>query len=79
MNLGYFAYRQYYPSLSDSLSHDAYKARVSPFQQDIPPSEIAEEGEEREGEALLDNYSEDAGDDPDERDGPVASGSQPPR
>lgn len=75
MNLGYFAYRQYYPSLSDSLSHDAYKARVSPFEQDIPASEVAEEGED---EGLLDNYSEGRRDSPDVTEGPVASGSQQP-
>lgn len=70
MNLGYFAYRQYYPSLADSLSHDAYKARLSPFEQDIPQSEVGEQGEE---EALLDDFSEES------EEGPVASGSRQPR
>ncbi|KAG8708489.1 hypothetical protein FRC08_018862 [Ceratobasidium sp. 394] len=71
MNLAYFAYRQYYPSLADALSHDAYKARISPFAED-QPGNGAEDDHLRPDEenALLGDYSEG---DPDS---PVASGSR---
>ncbi|QRW11236.1 phosphatidate phosphatase PPAPDC1A [Ceratobasidium sp. AG-Ba] len=73
MNLAYFAYRQYYPSLADTLSHDAYKARVSPFAQD-QPAERDELGDVRPDEenALLGDYS--GGD----LDSPLTSGSRSP-
>jgi diacylglycerol diphosphate phosphatase/phosphatidate phosphatase len=59
MNLAYFAYRQYYPSLADKLSHDAYKARVSPFSQDLPGNEPDRAGpHDEESTPLIDNYSD---------------------
>ncbi|KAG8745411.1 Phosphatidate phosphatase ppapdc1b [Ceratobasidium sp. 414] len=71
MNLAYFAYRQYYPSLADALCHDAYKARISPFAED----QLGDQAGTNpllpdEENALLGDYSEgDPG-------SPVASGSQ---
>ncbi|KAG8723255.1 hypothetical protein FRC09_004084 [Ceratobasidium sp. 395] len=71
MNLAYFAYRQYYPSLADALSHDAYMARVSPFAEDQPqnPGTNYQPLPDEEN-ALLGDYSEGG------LDSPVASGSQ---
>ncbi|KAG9103294.1 hypothetical protein FRC06_011486 [Ceratobasidium sp. 370] len=71
MNLAYFAYRQYYPSLADALSHDAYNARTSPFAEDQPGDQSGNSPLRPDEEsALLGDYSEgDPG-------SPVASGSR---
>ncbi|KAH7322292.1 phosphatidic acid phosphatase type 2/haloperoxidase [Rhizoctonia solani] len=59
INLGYFAYRQYYPSLADKLSHEAYKARLSPFERDMPREEPQREGSRDEESApLIENCSD---------------------
>lgn len=66
MNIAYFAYRQYYPSLADKLSHDAYKARLSPFNQDLPEDEVDQDGpRDEENTPLMDNYSDRSSDSPD--------------
>ncbi|KAG8790983.1 hypothetical protein FRC12_010466 [Ceratobasidium sp. 428] len=71
MNLAYFAYRQYYPSLADALSHDAYMARVSPFAEDQPQNQGTNyQPLPDEENALLGDYSEG---DPDS---PAPSGPQ---
>ncbi|CAE6448649.1 unnamed protein product [Rhizoctonia solani] len=59
MNLAYFAYRQYYPSLADKLSHEAYRARLSPFERDMSRNEPDREGpEDEESRLLIENYSD---------------------
>ncbi|QRW24256.1 phosphatidate phosphatase PPAPDC1A [Rhizoctonia solani] len=58
MNLAYFAYRQYYPSLADKLCHEAYQARLSPFQCDLPRDELDREGpDDEESRPLIRSYS----------------------
>ncbi|CAE6518990.1 unnamed protein product [Rhizoctonia solani] len=59
MNFGYFAYRQYYPSLADKLSHEAYQARLSAFERNMPQGEPDREvPRDEESAPLIDNYSE---------------------
>lgn len=58
MNLAYFAYRQYYPSLADQLSHEAYQTRISTFDQDTATTEPDTDGPCDEDSPLIDNYSD---------------------
>ncbi|CAE6459715.1 hypothetical protein ACGC1H_000057 [Rhizoctonia solani] len=59
ISLGYFAYRQYYPSLVDKLSHEAYQARLSPFERDMPGGKPDREiHRDEESAPLIENYSD---------------------
>ncbi|KAJ1305738.1 hypothetical protein OPQ81_010470 [Rhizoctonia solani] len=65
MNLAYFAYRQYYPSLADKLSHEAFQTRLSPFGRDMPQDEPESEGPgDEENAPLIENYSDRSMDSP---------------
>ncbi|CAE6452588.1 unnamed protein product [Rhizoctonia solani] len=59
MNIAYFAYRQYYPSLADKLSHEAYQARLSPFERDMPQGEPSRQSpRDEESAPLIEDYSD---------------------
>jgi hypothetical protein len=65
MNVAYFAYRQYYPSLADKLSHEAYQARISSFERDISHRELDRERlEDEENRPLIESYSDQGMDSP---------------